>query len=280
MQSNFYLGYPDIEGRGKAFDCGKPGYTGHTGTDITVASVKGGIAVMAAADGEVLLVAGGKEDHCSGDDESPGTRCLQDTATTADPGAVCLGANGCFSWGFDAGNFILIRHNQPHQILYTLYAHLRRGSIAVTTGQQVKKGDKIAEAGNSGASLAPHLHFGVFARMPYGNDAVDPWQGSCSANHHQSLWQYTPPYRAEIAITKSGTGEGIITCDSGSIPCTSRYPISLVPGTTITLKAVPYYGSEFAGWQGACAGSGSICTLAVEGAVAIKAVFTREERNP
>lgn len=277
--STFYLGYPDIDRSGKAYDCGKPGYTGHTGTDITVSSVKDEIPVLAAAEGVVLLVSGGKEDHCSGDGDK-GSGCLQDLAAAEDPGAICLGADGCFSWGFDAGNFILIRHGELPQSFYTLYAHLRRGSIVVTNGRQVKKGEKIAAVGNSGASLAPHLHFGVFARRLFGNELVDPWQGSCSPDHHQTLWQYDPPYRADVLITKAGTGEGIITCDGGGSSCPPSSPASFIPGTSITFKAVPYYGSQFIGWQGSCSGNANSCTITVEGAVAVKALFAREERHP
>jgi len=42
---------------------------------------------------------------------------------------------------------------------YVLYAHLRPGSIRVKPGDQVRRGDVIAEVGNSGQSDAPHLHF-------------------------------------------------------------------------------------------------------------------------
>ncbi|ACM19419.1 zinc metalloendopeptidase M23 domain protein [Geotalea daltonii FRC-32] len=277
--STFYIGYPDIDRSGKAFDCGNPGYTGHTGTDITVSSVKDGIPVRAAADGEVLLVSGGKVDHCSGDGGTAGG-CLQDIAATEDPGTICLGADGCFSWGFDAGNFILIRHGELPQALFTLYAHLRRGSIAVTNGNLVKKGEKIAEVGNSGASLTPHLHFGVFARRLFGNELVDPWQGSCSPDHHQTLWQYDPPYRADVFVIKAGTGEGIITCDSGGISCPTSSPASFIPGTFVTFKAVPYYGSQFIGWQEGCSGNAKSCTITVEGSIAVKALFARGERRP
>ncbi|WP_243372009.1 peptidoglycan DD-metalloendopeptidase family protein [Geotalea sp. SG265] len=277
--SAFYIGYPDIGGSGKAFDCGKPGYTGHTGTDITVSSVKDGVGVLAAADGEVLLVSGGQEDHCSGDGDAAGDRCLEADAATGDPGALCVGTDGCFSWGFDAGNFVLIRHGEPPQLIFTLYAHLRRGSIAVTSGTRVKKGDKIAEVGNSGASLAPHLHFGVFIRRQFGNELADPWQGECSSPRHASLWQYDPPYRAQVTVTKAGTGEGIITCNDGSIPCPPGSPTSFIPGTSITFKATPYFGSQFIGWQGGCSGAANTCTITVEGSLGVSALFARQDRS-
>jgi murein DD-endopeptidase MepM/ murein hydrolase activator NlpD len=62
---------------------------------------------------------------------------------------------------------------------YALYAHLHAGSITVKPGDQVKRGQRIAHVGNSGNTLAPHLHFQVmdtpspFASngLPYAIDA-------------------------------------------------------------------------------------------------------------
>ena len=45
--------------------------------------------------------------------------------------------------------------------LYAFYAHLMRGSLAVKTGDLVKRGDRIARLGNTGNSNASHLHFQV-----------------------------------------------------------------------------------------------------------------------
>jgi hypothetical protein len=44
---------------------------------------------------------------------------------------------------------------------YALYAHFQPGSIRVKEGEQVKRGEVLALVGNSGNSLAPHLHFHV-----------------------------------------------------------------------------------------------------------------------
>jgi Peptidase family M23 len=46
---------------------------------------------------------------------------------------------------------------------YALYAHLQPGSIRVHVGDAVKRGQTIGLVGNSGNSVAPHLHFHVMS---------------------------------------------------------------------------------------------------------------------
>jgi len=56
------------------------------------------------------------------------------------------------------GNSVIIKI-APNK--YALYAHLQPHSIIVREGDQVVRGQKLALVGNSGNSLAPHLHFQV-----------------------------------------------------------------------------------------------------------------------
>jgi len=56
------------------------------------------------------------------------------------------------------GNYILIRHADKE---YGLLAHLKPGSIRVKAGDIVKRGQHIADCGNSGNTSEPHLHFHV-----------------------------------------------------------------------------------------------------------------------
>ena len=44
---------------------------------------------------------------------------------------------------------------------YVLYAHMQPGSVTVTSGAQVKRGDVLGKVGNTGNSQAPHLHLHV-----------------------------------------------------------------------------------------------------------------------
>jgi hypothetical protein len=56
------------------------------------------------------------------------------------------------------GNYILIRHAENE---YGLLAHLKPGSIRVKPGVIVKRGQHIADCGNSGNTSEPHLHFQI-----------------------------------------------------------------------------------------------------------------------
>ena len=53
------------------------------------------------------------------------------------------------------GNYVIIAH---YNGLYTLYAHGQAGSICVSEGQAVKKGQQIMRVGSTGNSTGPHLH--------------------------------------------------------------------------------------------------------------------------
>lgn len=56
-----------------------------------------------------------------------------------------------------AGNYVIIKS----EICYIFIAHMRCGSIKIFKGQKVSTGQIIGEVGNSGYSLAPHIHFQV-----------------------------------------------------------------------------------------------------------------------
>jgi peptidase M23-like protein len=63
-----------------------------------------------------------------------------------------------------AGNYIVIRHNDSE---YSMYAHLKKGSVKIKKDDVVKHGQVIASVGNTGSSTEPHLHFQL-------QDGTDP----------------------------------------------------------------------------------------------------------
>jgi hypothetical protein len=131
------------------FTCGRLGYDGHKGTDIrlpTLAEMRDGVAVLAAAPGTVLRVRDGMAD-------------ISTDATGREAVA-----------GREAGNSLIIDHGDGWE---TQYAHLREGSVAVEPGEQVEAGQEIGLVGLSGDTEFPHLHFEV----RHDGATVDPYLG-------------------------------------------------------------------------------------------------------
>lgn len=71
---------------------------------------------------------------------------------SAVPDSPLGGVNLDQNWG----NYVVVYHAPG---LYSLVAHLAPGSIKVSAGQWVKRGDVLGLAGSSGRSPSPHLHF-------------------------------------------------------------------------------------------------------------------------
>ena len=155
--------YYDLGGT-QDWNCGAHTYAGHRGTDLGIigrfAAQDEGRDVVAGADGRVTRTHDGEFDRC----------------TTGN----CAGGGGF-------GNHVVIEHDDGK---VTYYAHLRRGSVAVAQGQQVRCGDRLGQVGSSGFSTGPHLHFEVRV----GGAADDPFTGRCGGP--LSYWVQQGAYRA------------------------------------------------------------------------------------
>jgi murein DD-endopeptidase MepM/ murein hydrolase activator NlpD len=73
--------------------------------------------------------------------------------------AVADGVIEKANWGKSYGIQIVQRIGLHSKKQWCIYAHLSES--LVKAGDQVKKGQKIAESGNTGNSTGPHLHFEV-----------------------------------------------------------------------------------------------------------------------
>lgn len=173
----FYGAYVDQSGAGSRLDyaCGAKTYDGHQGTDLLLknfAVQDAGVGVVAAAAGRVVHVEDG----------------FGDRSTTAGFG------------GF--GNHVVVEHGP---LLVTVYAHLRRGSVAVAVGDDVSGGQTLGLVGSSGSSNWPHLHFEVRD----GGHAVDPFAGPCNAA--QGRWLAQVGYQDSVRVL-----DGDVTIDDVS----------------------------------------------------------------
>lgn len=72
----------------------------------------------------------------------------------------CENVNCPFAPETCCGNQITIEHDDGTR---AYYVHLVQFGACVEVGAEVQQGDVIGRSGNTGYSIGPHLHFGVFA---------------------------------------------------------------------------------------------------------------------
>lgn len=78
------------------------------------------------------------------------------------------------SAGWDStgyGYMVIVQHVIDGQNVQSLYAHMQDGSIAVSVGQTVKRGEQLGLVGSTGDSTGAHLHLGILVDGEF----VDPY---------------------------------------------------------------------------------------------------------
>lgn len=68
-------------------------------------------------------------------------------------------------WVNGYGYTVVISHGD----IWTWYCHMKSGSIVVSSGEKVGRGQRVGRVGSTGRSTGPHLHFGVY------NNKTDQW---------------------------------------------------------------------------------------------------------
>jgi hypothetical protein len=99
--------------------------------------------------------------------------------------------------------------------------------------------------------------------------------GSFQATSGGSYDAFVARFASSVTLTvsKSGTGSGTVTSDTGGINCGSTCSAGFAPGTVVNLTATPASGSTFAGWSGACTGSAT-CAVTMSTGAGVTAAFT------
>jgi murein DD-endopeptidase MepM/ murein hydrolase activator NlpD len=96
------------------------------------------------------------------------------------------------------GNYVLINHGRGE---FSLLAHARAGRVSVGKGERVRAGQVVAQVGNSGSSLGPHLHYEL--RTGWGLKGVT---GMPAYFHHVKV----------TGTGETGNGRGV-AADTGDI---------------------------------------------------------------
>jgi urea transporter len=136
---------------------------------------------------------------------------------------------GEMNLGNNWGNTIVIKHAEN---LYTKLSHLKIGSVKVHKGTWVKRGEIIAQCGNSGRSVVPHLHFQVQS---------DPFIGSKTKDYPLANYLVKTGGNTELKIfdrpAKDQTISNVVKNDS------LFKAFNFVPGQLISFK-VSYNGAK------------------------------------
>lgn len=168
--------------------CGFLTYDKHKGTDFRISykQMLEGVAVKAAAPG---VVKGARDGVADIRIRQGGMEAVKDR---------------------ECGNGVLLVHADGSQ---TQYCHMRKDSLRVRVGQQVRAGEELGLVGLSGQTEFPHLHFQV--RQVDGR-YVDPFTGKpmesgCSRSEGQPLWSAKAlaamPYRDSGALEAGFSAE-------------------------------------------------------------------------
>jgi DNA-binding beta-propeller fold protein YncE len=81
------------------------------------------------------------------------------------------------------------------------------------------------------------------------------------------------PHPPQLAVSVDNVTRGRVLSSPPGIECATDCSQHFGAGTAVTLTATPVAGSVFAGWTGACAGSGATCTLTLGGDESTAAAF-------
>lgn len=178
----FLQQYPDMNAGSAAIDplCGSRSYDGHKGTDLRILSLKDmekGYPVIAIADGKVLRARDGETDHL--------------VETSKDRARIS---------GKECGNGLVMQLEDGYEVQY---CHLKKGSLAVKPGTDVRKGDRLGDIGASGLTQFPHVHITVSRN----GETLDPLTGrelsqGCTQTFRREASLFSPDIVEKLDLKK------------------------------------------------------------------------------
>ncbi len=152
--------------------CHKSSYDGHKGVDfriLSIAAMKKGVRVIAAAPGIIKGLRSDMQDRLIGGRGAP------DIA------------------GRECGNGLVIDHGDGWE---TQYCHMRKNSLMVKKGDRVARGQKLGLVGLSGKTAFPHVHLSV----RHNKKIIDPFYGQQPSKATCRLkTKYGPLWQKDVA---------------------------------------------------------------------------------
>ncbi|MBK5212201.1 MAG: T9SS type A sorting domain-containing protein [Flavobacteriaceae bacterium] len=104
----------------------------------------------------------------------------------------------CENNGNNNWNGIILQHPDGSK---TYYWHFKSGTLtSKNIGDSVEVGEFLANAGSSGSSDIPHVHFEVYDALGF---RIDPYAGPCNSMNADSWWIDQPDYFVPEILTLS-----------------------------------------------------------------------------
>jgi hypothetical protein len=128
-----------------------------------------------------------------------------------------------------------------------------------------------------------HAPFGqpssiIYDRVVRGTSATDVAIGALEGIGGAGSPVATPT-TATYTLSAAISGNGRVTSSPAGMSCTSNCSASFASGSVVTLSAAPASGATFAGWSGACSGTG-MCSISIGGNQSVTASFTGQSATP
>jgi phospholipase C len=240
---------------------------------LTVKTTGNGTGTVTSKDGGINCKAGANT--CSANLESGAALTL---TATPDSGSTFTGwAGDCTGTG-DCS--VVLNANKTVTATFTASPVLTV-SVSGTGGGTVTSSPSGVNCGqtcNAGFTSGTQV---TLSATPDANSFFAGWSGACNGtgtctvtmNGNQSV-SATFTRLPVLTVTLSGTGTGMVTSSPPGIDCGQTCSAGFSAGTQVTLTAAADPNSLFAGWSGACNGTGT-CTVTMNGNESASATFTR-----
>ena len=136
----------------------------------------------------------------------------------------------CANNGNNNWNGIILEHSDGSK---TYYWHFKSGTLTPKeVGDSVEAGEFLANAGSSGSSDIPHVHFEVYDS---GNNRIDPYAGPCNSLNSDSWWIDQPAYFVPEILTLSTHNSDTLDTDCGIVENTYE-ELNFVPGDLVRFR--------------------------------------------
>jgi len=99
---------------------------------------------------------------------------------------------------------------------------------------------------------------------------------ACREAAESDAWKIGEDLSPHLTVTVEGDAKGTVTSSPAGIDCGTDCTETYASVTGVTLTAHPEGSAAFAGWSGACTGSGLTCTLTVDRSRSVTATFTNK----